>query len=397
MKTKRNGIGAILCAGCLLFAGTAFSQTSSKINWERMQRDLDIMEGVLSKLLLRSSFEPGGRSDNVNGVYFAGYGVVFLVKDDQLRVLRLSADQIEHLKELAPQVIVDKTSDDKKTIAVSPEMKSIEVMELDAGKRLERFKSRTIDFLGDYADAVGQLDPDERVTVVLDFGGSRPFQIMADRVVRGSQAKDVAIVEISARKSDIINHRRGQLSQIEFRKRVEISERGDDESMNANIDIMANILETALSRRHHEDYYIVDQNRGIYLKKLGTLFFLSAELNTDTVTWDVHLLHTPRPDEVVVQPSQPKAQKRPQKSISELQQSFKNTLVELVGDYGHTLRTLEPTEQVVVAVNFNNLWGLSDEATQRFVLTVRKQELDAYNRGNITLAEFKQKVQVQDY
>ncbi|HEX9652906.1 MAG TPA: hypothetical protein VGA99_04290, partial [bacterium] len=380
--------GATVFTIVLMTVATTFAQTTKSINWERMQRDLDIMEGVLSKLLLRSSHEWGPSGNNVNGVYFEDYGVVFQVEYDGLRIFTLSAKELQRslheLQETTPQ------PDEEGEFVLAPEAPEVGrvtgVAEANAGKRVERMKSQTIEFLADYADAMGQLEDSDHITVVLDLGNSSGIQIFPRDRVRREPGKGISILEISALKADIIELRRGKLSGDEFRKRIQVNERSDDENMSRNIDIMSNILETALSRRHHEDYYLVGKNRGIYLKGLGTLFFLNAELSLGK-------FHVPEVEfgeaEDVVTVRTVKREARSKKSFEELLKNFEDTLVELFGDYGHTLRTLGPTEQVVAAVSFNNYWGLEDEAPRRFILKVKKEDLDTYNRGGMKLVEFK--------
>jgi hypothetical protein len=379
----------------LIFAGSAFAQASQKINWERMQRDLDIMEGVLSKLLRQSSYEWGPIAGHVSGIYFENYGVVFHVEQDGLRIFTLSAEQLEHsltrLKEITPRPPA--APDEEETVVVAPKSTAGVIVEADAGKRLEHIQSRTTEFLANYADAIGQLNVASRITVVFDFGESQ-FQVWPGASPRREKDKPIAVLEMSALKGDIIEHRRGKLSFDEFQKRLTINHRSDDESMNANLDIMASILETALGRRHREGYYLVGKNRGVYLKGLGALFFLSAETNLDAV-------FAPRVQwgegKEVVQVRVPQAEKKSSKDSDELLKNFESSLIELIGDYGHTLRNLAPSEQVAAAVNFNSFWSLGDESVRRLILMVKKPDLDAYNRGNLKLAEFKQKVQVQRY
>ncbi len=376
----------------LIFAGPAFPQASQKINWERMQRDLDIMEGVLSKLLQGAPHGWRPIAGHVSGIYFENYGVVFHVEQDGLRIFTLSAEELEHslmkLKEVTPRPPA--APGEEETVVVAP--RAGVVVEADAGKRLERIQSRAAEFLANYGDAIGQLNASDRITVVFDFGESQ-FQVWPGASTL-AQDKLIAILEVSALKGDIIEHRRGKMSFEDFQKRLAINQRSDDQSMNANLDIMASILETALSRRHREGYYLVGKNRGVYLKGLGALFFLSAETNLGAV-------YAPQiqwgEGKEVVQVRVPRAEKKSSKESGELLQNFESSLIELIGDYGHTLRNLAPSEQVVAAVKFNSFWSLGDESVRRLILMVKKQDLDAYNRGNLKLAEFKQKVQLQRY
>ncbi len=387
-----------LVSAVVLITTSTFAQTSKSINWERMRRDLDIMEGVLSKMLFRSSVEWGPAGDRVNGVFFEGYGVVFQVEYQGLRIYTLIDKELQKSLHELPALPPEEIGED--TFVLTPEAPEAPqparvagVIEINSEKRLERLKTQVTEFLADYSDAIGQIDASDRVTIVLDLSDTDHLQIVPE-AARKEKTKDVAFLEVSALKGDIVEHRRGKLTLDDFRKRIDINERSDDESMSRNMDIMASIIETALSRRHHEDYYLVGKSRGVYLKGLGALFFMNAELNLGTLYIpDGEFGESKDVVRVRVQKGQNKAQKKP----DELLRGFEDALVELVGDYGHTLHTIGPDEQVVAAVNFNNYWGISEDAPKRFILKVKKQDLDGYNRGSIKLAEFKQKVKIQQY
>lgn len=404
-KFKFRGRLLAVVSAIILMAAPAFAQTSKSINWERMRRDLDIMESVLSKMLFRSSVEWGPAGDHVNGVYFEGYGVVFQVEYHSLRIYALTDKELKKSLHELHEVVPEELGEDAYILAPEPPEPAPEpetpipgrvtqVIETNSEKRLERLKTQVTEFLADYTDAIGQLDAGDRVTVVMDLTDSDHFQIVSDAVVRKRKSKDVSLLEISALKSDVVEHRRGKMTLEDFRKRIAVNERGNDEGMARNMDIMASIIETALSRRHHEDYYLVGKSRGVYLKGLGSLFFMNAELNLGT-------FYVPEGEfgesKDVVRVRVQKGQNKTKKNPDDLLRGFEDSLVELVGDYGHTLHTIAPDEQVVAAVNFNNYWGISEDAPKRFILKVKKQDLDSYNRGSIKLAEFKQRVKIQQY
>ena len=90
--------------------------------------------------------------------------------------------------------------------------------------------------------------------------------------------------------------------------------------------------------------------------------------------------------------------KSPEERIKDSIKGFKDELIELIGDYGHTLRTLKPTEYVVVNINFKDNWRAHFlESPQQMILKVRKKDLDRYDRGDLTLAAFRKKVEIQEY
>lgn len=389
---------SIICLFCWGAVTPSHAQATRTINWERMQRDLDIMEGVLGKLLLRAPHHWEPLQNNVRGIYFDGYGVVFQVDYGGLQIMTIEPPHFEkslHEMEKRMQEVIPENPEEP--VVVAPEIpEALELVETLSPDRVERVKERATEFLANYADAIGQLESSERITVIVNLDRGGFFVYPPVRKIGAEKNKSaITILEISTKKSSIIDYRQGKSNFGEFRQQIVFNERADDENMNKNIDIMANILETALSRKHREDFYVVDKNRGIYLKGLGTLFFMKAEFGSD---WPAPMAividkQTKEPDVVQVKAE---GKKKSTRKTADSLNDFKDALLELVGDYGHTLRTLEPTEYVIVAVDFNS-WSFGDDQPSRFIMKAQKKDLDNYNRGALKLAEFKQSVQFLEY
>ena len=406
----------IFLMSIMLFSISSFAQ-SSKINWDRMNRDLEIMQGVLDNLLAPSkpmlAFSNGG----ARGLYFGGYGVVFQIDLGGARlmdVVRLRmGNEFELAKELSEQAKASARALEGKPISVPPVPDEGPVIvdattglvltkgDLTAGKRIELLEERAIEFLRDYADAIGQIKPADRITILTNF--EYTFGVFAVYLGRAkSEEESPSGLKITAKKSDIVNFRKGKIDEKTFRNRVTFHKRLDSKQKNRNIDIMANILNTALNRKHRGEFRMDGKNRGIYLDGLGALFFIRGYLlgERDVITYEYYLGKYLKEQEEM-QASRVKTttkSKKPEERIKESIKGFKDELVELVGDYGHTLRTLKPTEYVVVNINFKDNWRAHFlESPQQVILKVRKQDLDRYDRGELTLAALRKKVEIQEY
>lgn len=404
----------IIFLSIILVPMSSFAQ-SSKINWDRMNRDLEIMQGVLDNLLAPSkpmlAFSNGG----ARGLYFDGYGVVFQIDLGGARlmdVVRLRmGNEFELAKELSEQakarafegkpVSVAPISDEGPVIVDAITGTVLTKEDLTTGKRIELLEERAIEFLRDYADAIGQIKPTDRITILANFEHTYGFFAVH---LRGAEnvEKSPSGLNITAKKSDIVDFRKGKIDEKTFRNRVTFHKRLDSKQKNRNIDIMANILNTALNRKHRGEFRMDSKNRGIYLDGLGALFFIRGYLlgERDVITYEYYLGKYLKEQEEM-QASRVKTttkSKKPEERIKESIKEFKDELVELVGDYGHTLRTLKPTEYVVVNINFRDNWRAHFlESPQQVILKVRKQDLDRYDRGELTLAALRKKVEIQEY
>jgi hypothetical protein len=399
------GLAAMLALLCVTMP-LSFAQSSSNINWTRMQRDLDIMESVLNKLLTPSSPAWGLWGGKTRGVYFEGYGVVFQVNygGHQLYVLsdRKLSESLQQVEKKLRQV-------EKKLSEVNPRQESEDVLvlrsidnleeaesETDMAERLENLKEQLTEFFGNYADAIGQLKDSDRITVLVNLGNDHTFNI-APLLSQRITSNQISLLEATVKKSDIIEFRRGRINENEFRTRVSFSERSQNSNAKKSLDIMAEIMEKALSRKYHNDFGAENISRGIRLEGLGVLFFMKGVLDDKMLKSPINFYLDKYLGGQEVKIIKKDREQKSKKRLHELLDGFKNALVEVVGDYGHTLRSLQPTEYVVVAVDFNAFWSPTDDQPNRFIMKVQKKHLDQYNRGDIELAEFRNKVKFLEY
>ena len=397
-----------------LLSTSSYAQ-SSRINWDRMNRDLEIMQGVLDNLLAPSKPMLAFSNGDARGLYFEGYGVVFQIDLGGAHVMdgvriRMQND-FKHAREMAGQA--KKRSGKAKAMPLPP-LPDDSYLVVDAmtgsvlkkeyltlGKQIELLKERAIEFLSDYADAIGQIKSTDRITILANF--EHTYRVFAV-YLRGAEnvEENPSGLNITAKKSDIVNFRKGKINEEAFRNRVTFHKRLDNKRRNRNIDIMANILNTALNRKHGDEFRTTSKNRGVYLDGLGALFFMRGELfgKRDVATYEFYLSKYLREkEEIRVKGAKTETKtKSPEERIKESIKGFKDELIELVGDYGHTLRTLKPTEYVVVNINFRDNWSAHFlESPQQMILKVKKQDLDRYDRGDLTLAAFRKKVEIQEY
>ena len=137
---------------------------AAKFNSKLMDRDLRIMEGILGEILGDGDSSPViwgySESTRVLGMYYDGYGVLFLAEDGlfphRIRVARKVGRQGD---------MWTTTDDDVVEVALDPATSEDVV-----GLR----KDRIVEFLSSYAGAIRQLKPDDRVSIRLsaDPGGS---------------------------------------------------------------------------------------------------------------------------------------------------------------------------------------------------------------------------------
>jgi len=384
-----------------------FPQSKQNIDPDRMRRDLDIMETILGKLLNgeQPAFFNAGAPV---GVYLDGYGVIFYVnsKNTWFSIVRAKdhlitvQESLEKAK-LSLQKIKD-GNDEEEVIVTTPK---IEVdVRAEKGKNAENVlalrKEAIVEFLANYADAIGQLRPTDRIAVFVNFtGGDRFFRVatLADE----DTPEPPAMLHMTALKKDIVDHRRGKFSLAAFRQKISIKEKKRAKVVDKHIDILADIIDTALSRKYRKEFSSTGETTGLYVNKLGALFFvqgrffggLTAPLAPEVLVFQKYLEEG---DAEVTVKNQKTSQKKRQ-TTEKIIAAIKEELIDVLADYGHTLRSLAPDEDVIVAVDFSTWRGIPTDAPERFILKVGKRQLDAYSSGKLSAAQLKKRVAFQEY
>lgn len=353
---------------------------------KRMCRDLNIAEGVLANL-------QGGDempfANPVRGVYLKDFGAVFLSagRNRNLLVAVLEAQQ-EGLDGAKPP-----------------------------GDDFARFKEQTTEFFLSYADAIGQVGEDERVTVLSgDLGGAangwvpgrgrkmirRIFGVPGDsagpppgeskgpkpdeelllRVEKelDNPARAPVVFEGSAKKADLRALHRGRIEPEEFTRRIAWKEHHPDLEAARQVDLMAAALDKALVGEGQPGWGPGFRCSGVYHEGLGAVFFVNLGFGKV-----FSALAPPRFDRS--KPVMPQLAA----VAGEQQEKFKHELMAVVAENGHLL-PLKAGECLVVEVHS----GGPERMAIDLVLRVGREALAAYHRGALSLEELGQKVEFEE-
>jgi tRNA (Thr-GGU) A37 N-methylase len=354
------------------------------------------MEGVLNKLLGISKFSTSTfvwtlGQNNSNGIYFDGYGVVFFVEKSNALLSpgpnHLEAVEIYRNSVESPAVVLPRKhhlSDDK------------------TDKTMPDLKENVTEFLASYADAIGQLKPADRITVVVSFdnrGGWLPVPPPVPSVPGQKESAEnaqIAFLEVSTLKKDIVDYKKGTTDLNTFRKQVRFDERLENAQVDRNIAIMSNILDTALSSKYQTEFSTPGDIVGMSLQGLGALFFTTVKLHSDSHE-EIHILFDRYLEDANRGIVTTKKSTRKPAQTEEVIGRLKSELIKLCADYGHTLRMLQPDDHIVICTDFSKGWGADAREPQRSILKVTKRDVDRYNKRQLTFAQFEKKVVFIDY
>ncbi|MFC1513408.1 hypothetical protein ACFL5P_00190 [candidate division KSB1 bacterium] len=392
----------------MLAVPAAWAFQAAKIDYEKMDSDLRIMEKILNTMLTGSEDTGSGRwsvysSANVKGAYLEDYGVVFMVPlgTNTYIISEGETDKIE--------------------------------------SRREEFKEKLIEFLSSYADAIKQVNPNDWITIVVNPSSSlMNYYVVAGNISGGyrydTRANTIRIggkedenkpkpFILSVRKSDITAVRGNTMEMDEFSDKVNFSEIGNnsDPDLQGDIKIMRGILETVLEDKL-ESSLPSESVQGTYLKDYGVLFTVNAGSANSywlgsggVLSWSVTdpggvIVERIKDYNVnidsikaIVDVKVEKGEYDKAKDVYSLAFSssgevdeekiaeLTDTMIEVLGDFGHTMRNLSESDQVSILFSSSG-YKAGTKGNINLMVMVEYGDIIKYSNGELSLEAFKERV-----
>jgi hypothetical protein len=413
MNRRNVWMLVLTIVGTLTIAGPfGVEAATRKFNSELMDRDLRIMEGILEDILGEGDFAPaiwGSESTKVQGTYYDGYGVLFLVE----------ANGAMH------QIRIHVTPD----LTRLTETGSLDLHEADSQGGLELQKERIVEFLGSYAGAIRQLKPADQISIRIvpsDRGG---FKFRSFPVGTSIKLEQGAI-EIKKKIKTKIDSVRSELEDVRFEmkeifagekakakkhyadwtKRTQGVVPGSSLHGEPKPSLVATILKKDVDAHQGTDllkekilFDTVPRSRrrlhifegilgstlkqdegpfgrggsrpsGFYQKGIGCIFFVEHDLGSPLAWVDDHV----------------NAGLQDHDSAKGAVSVATFLLSQAVADYGSTLGQVEKDEHIVINLKLKGRGGW-DDAPSRMVLKVKKEMVQQYSKGKLNLRDFMKK------
>ena len=380
----------------ILVAGFMATASLADIDPQRMQRDIRIMEGVLSNENLYYDV-PDGANFRARGLYLDGHGVLFVAagpasgterwdkKLSQAELLTTTRDLLAEFLGDYAGTIGQLDQDDRITVCYQPKWPPrpavADTVSFDLFKQVEaipELRGSLFDFkelVVAVRDSLKKLHfkfhfsiDDEQIATIAK--AQEYLQESLEKLAAGGQidkslAEAVgeadspvkahvrfynlhsAAIAATVKKSAIDAFREGRIDSATFRQRIAFAEYEDLRK----IDIMAGILDQAFRDGSYPPWSRIQRTLGMYQPDVGALFFLSDPMR----------VANPLPRATV-----------------------KAKIVEAVADYGAPLRQVQSDEHVVVEYR-------SPFSARSALLKVPKSAIDAYARGDLNLDAFRKK------
>ncbi len=402
------------------------------------ERDIEVMENVLDKLIINESPIWFSRSDGVHGVYLDDFGVLFDLKSIGFRSrfdLEDLGYKVGKMVEKFARGFTDDDPDEEDAELADELEQALEKTRDDATEKLTEAKTLLHEFYLDYASAVKTLDDGERICVNIRL--TNDYELLRNE----AKSKIPGQLRVCVRVADLNDYRRGKVDREEMLKRIDFQEIYGDRADRV-IEIMSRVIDTALKADRYRGFPgLGSQTRGMYLADFGALFFspssimevniekkirrieretedMEAELERHReiereFEREVRKIEETLPeledDEIVVKKA-PSADSIKIKMIKkpvivDIDRKFdlsaserdsilniiQKNLLELLGQYGHTLRKVKEDQYILIAAELQSIGQAEDDY---LYLKVQKKDILKFSRECIDFDKFRQQAKV---
>ncbi|HBH24469.1 MAG TPA: hypothetical protein DDY13_13740 [Cytophagales bacterium] len=358
-----------------LFAAPVWAQ----IDEGRMERDLEISKNILSTLLKEEDVGMISRR-SIKANYIDGYGVIFKLpgsimsydfminaprvgtvssnrfefKDGNKVIIMGDDEESEALKKRIEEEIdrdydVDVVIDEKYEVEIDEENDGKDVKETrvtvhsdrsqKGNKDSEALQNALVTFLADYADLIGQLKPDDKITVKQESGEASFVFIWKDDEGNTSEEKNNGGLSVTASKKDISDFRSGKIDRNTFEERVEIEMDKPKEKI-AELDIFASTFRQFFSPRFSKTYFTNRTPDYERIEGVGVIY----EAPTYSSYKEDELYYLPALGDDRFNDEERK------EKVESLYPQFQQDLKAFIVDYGRTIRGLKDEEKLIMKI-----------------------------------------------
>lgn len=390
---------------------SAWAQPSGGTD-QRMNRDLEVAENILSTMLRQESGRRGFFPVEVKGSYVAGYGVTFRLpmnfgrfpmgavwSDDMPGAPAVaysysysSADEAREVAERArddarreQERAQDRRIQEKDQLRVkttrAPKARQAEE-DSAASRTRQRFMEVSRNFLADYGDVIGGLKSEERIIVTNRADNYEPDFDMV--WISGGKQSRRALLSVEAKRGDIEQLKQGKITRDEFMKRLKIVDTESSEAVDPDLEVFSSLF----GRLYREDlsttYYTQGSIHYERLKDFGVMYYMKVYSSMEVDNGNFMI---PTLDLLDVT----KAER--DKKVKELYPKFESELKDNLVEYGRTLRSLSDDESLVFNVKLTKCEGCGIPAGLE--LSIKASALKDYGSGKATKEATMAKISVK--
>jgi hypothetical protein len=366
---------------CMSLPGCVLAQ---KYDEERMRRDIEVAENVLSTLIKQEvSNEHKLFGIDIKGTYLPGYGVTFRLPGDFMApyMLTIPGDNAviygsKHEEGFSYTITTDDTEDHRNS---EPEARAHEMQlkdktrvkrraDLDSAKSAynQKLIKASKDFIVDYGDFISQLGPNERIVITNQGEHNMGWYFNSGKRTHMS---------IEGSKADIIAFKQGKITRDQVMAKLTVVNTESIETKEPDMELLSSIF-NRLYRTDLSNTFFTEDN--IYyerLKDYGAVFYMQVYSSNQA---DHQRFNMPTVGLEDV------SQEVRDKKVAELYPKFEQDMKDNILEYGRTLKSLKDDEVLVFNITLTKCKSCNIPSTLE--LSVKTGVLKDFGAGKIDKA-----------
>jgi hypothetical protein len=361
----------------ILHAGTQLS-IAQKIDEDRMKRDLEVAENILSTLIKQEFGEQRGFFGlSIKANYLPGYGVTFRLPGGHngLYMLPVEGNTVIYNSDRAARgTTVITTNGDEENDEDDPRLREYKLRErkekkLNSDSISTAYNQKMIkaakDFILDYGDFISQLQPNEKIVITNQNQGGENFVWISKNQKRTH-------LSIEAVKSDIVAFKQNKLTREQAMAKITVLNTESLDIKEPDMELLASIFSrlyrTDLSRTYFTEGNVYYER----LKDYGAIFYMQvfSGYNSDYKTFSMPTVDLKDVDQATRD-----------KKVVELYPKFEQDVKENILEYGRTLKSLKDEETLVFKITLTKCKGCN--IPENIELSVKNSVLKEYGAGRM--------------
>jgi hypothetical protein len=355
---------------------------SQKIDEDRMTRDIEVAENVLSTLIKQEiSQNRNFFGLDVKGNYQEGYGVTFRLPGEYTTSMVFSQGGTKNIyyEDMSPTIAIGRVDQEEQARRERDEKEKTESTKLrEAAKEKRRasldsardeYYKRVIkaskEFIADYGDFISQLGANERI-IITNQGENK----MWVGSYYGSSKR--VHVSVEGNKSDITAFKQGKMTREQLLAKLKVINTESVDVKEPEMELFSSII-GRLYRPDLSKTYFTEGN--IYyerLKDYGVVYYMQV-YSSNQGDYKRFQMPTQKLDDV--------DEETRNKKVIELLPKFEQDLKENILEYGRTLKTLKDDETLVFNVTLTKCKGCGIPSTLE--LSVKNSVLKDFAAGKL--------------
>jgi hypothetical protein len=370
---------------CIALALQTQTSIAQKVDDERMKRDIEVAENVLSTLIKQelSQERNGFFGIDVKGTYLPGYGVTFRLPLDvtfPYMIPTVAAAPAPGVvwngsgytvttggdeEEMEERERVEREAVEGRTKIYSLRDKEKSKRKVDADSMRTVYNQKVIkaakDFIVDYGDFLSQLGANEKI-VITNQGEHRMWFPSSKRTH----------LSLEATKGDITSLKQGKISRDQAIGKIKVVNTESVDTKEPDLELMSSIF-NRLYRSDLSKSFFTDDN--IYYERLrdyGVVYYMQvySSHQVDQNTVSMPTLELDRVDKATRD-----------KKVVELYPKFEQDIKENILEYGRTLKSLKDDESLIFNITMTKCKGCNIPSNVE--LSVKNSVLKDYGTGKV--------------